>query len=218
MSSGLTKRQSDVLYFIKQYITENKIPPSIKDICMKFGFASTNAVYEILQTLEKKGHITRGPKGTSRGIVLLGEFKQKTTTQATPDPLYIKQLTIIGEGNASNPLSVFMQSRGQLAVDTRVFSITSKQQYFAAVVPDDAVSPEGIKQNDYTIVAQSNTAHHGDIVIALMNDQTIIRTFYKKGKETELVASSKGYPKIKLSTKDTSIVILGIVKGVIRVL
>lgn len=218
MSNSLSKRQSDVLYFIKQFIQQNKIPPSIKEMCSHFGVSSTNTIYEILQALEKKGHISRGVKGTSRGIVILGETAQATPTQVQSIPSYIKQLTIIGDGHASNPLSVFMQSRGQIAIDTRVYDITPKQQYFAAIVPDDALSPDGIKQNDYAIVLQTNTSHDSDIVIVLMNDQTLIRTFYKNGKEAELTASAKGFPKIKLQPKDDSIVILGVVKGVIRVL
>lgn len=211
--SALTKRQSDVLYFIRTCIREQKIPPSIKEICTHFGFASTNAVYEILRALEMKGHIRRGAKGSSRSIVVLGEEKQEKSPAA--DVSHIKHLTLIGEGSAENPLSVFLQPRGQVSVDSRHFAL-GKQQFFAALAPDSAMSAEGIMAGDTLIVQQSSNAQDNDLVLALMNDETILRRYHKKGKEAELSAAAKGFPKIKAGSNDDSVVIIGVVKASMR--
>lgn len=215
----LSKRQNDVLYFIRKTISEQHIPPTVKDICTEFGFASTNAAFEVLKALEEKGYIRRTRRGASRGIQLVGSEHQLREIPATSKselPSHIKLLTIIGRGDASNPMSVFMNSVGQIAVDTSIYGVSAKQQLFACTMPDTALTGKGILKGDTLIVEQNNNPMTGKINVALLNDSLIIRDCNKVGKEYEFTAIEKGYPKIKVAENDTSIAVLGTLIGVIR--
>jgi repressor LexA len=64
----LTERQNQILEFIRDYISKNLKPPTIREICEEFKFKSTNAVYSILKSLEKKGYIEK-VNGKSRNII-----------------------------------------------------------------------------------------------------------------------------------------------------
>lgn len=66
----LTKRQLEVLDFIRDYTKERGFAPSIKDICAGLHIASTNGVVEHLDSLERKSYIQRSPR-TARSIRVL---------------------------------------------------------------------------------------------------------------------------------------------------
>jgi SOS-response transcriptional repressor LexA len=68
---SLTEKQRNVLLFLQEYYKQSGFPPTMKEIGDRFGFASTNAVTQYLQALERKGYIRRLTKGASRGIQLL---------------------------------------------------------------------------------------------------------------------------------------------------
>jgi repressor LexA len=215
----LSKRQNDVLYFIRKTIAEQSIPPTVKDICAEFSFASTNAAFEVLKALEEKGYIRRTKRGASRGIQVIGaEQSQKVATTTKSElPSHIKLLTIIGSGTASNPISVFMNSVGQIAVDTSAYIVSAKQQLFACIMPDTALIGNGILEGDTLIIEQNSKPTTGNVIVALLNDSIIVRQCNRVGKEYEFTATEKGYPKIKSAVEnDTSIAVLGTVIGLIR--
>ncbi|MBL7997749.1 MAG: hypothetical protein JNL32_03830 [Candidatus Kapabacteria bacterium] len=214
-NKGLTKRQSDVMYFLKAFIREKRYAPSIKEICAEFGFASTNAAHEILKALEVKGYISRPGKGTSRSIIIKDGTAERDGGAASASSA-TRQLTIIGEGMVENPVSVFMQPRGQIAVDAAFFGIAPKQQFFAAIVPDNAMSGSGITEGDVVIIQQAAAPAAGEVILLLMHDRTLLRVADKSGKDYELSATTKGYPKIRFTKNDTSLAVLGVVRGVIR--
>jgi repressor LexA len=68
---ALTARQAQILGFIRGYIHDNGIPPSLRDIVRHFGLGSTNAVACHLEAIERKGAIKLTGAGKSRGIKVL---------------------------------------------------------------------------------------------------------------------------------------------------
>lgn len=60
MSEELTERQRDILAYIRQHITENGYPPTVREIGTAFGIRSTNGVADHLKSLERKGYLARG--------------------------------------------------------------------------------------------------------------------------------------------------------------
>jgi repressor LexA len=213
--TGLTKRQGDVLYFLKKRIQSEGMPPTIQEICTEFGFASTNGVSEILKALEKKGFLKRIAKGSSRGIQLTEPVQkiQQTTSQNSA-PSFLKNVTIIGSGTAENPLSVFLSPEGQIAIDTRFYNFSG--QLFAAIIPDDSMRDDGLFKNDTAIVIQNTQPESGKTVVALVHDQTYFRKLLKTSSGIELHASAKGFPKMKFEDGDPSLAILGEVVGILR--
>lgn len=212
MKTGLTKKQTDALHFLRDFIKQKGFPPTIQEICTKFGFASTNAAYQLLGVLEKKGWIERG-KGSSRSIRILQDIEEKKPT-ANSAISGVKNITVIGDGSAENPMSVFLSPKGQIAIDTNLFS--GKKQFFAVTVEDDGMSADGILRGDFAIVEQKNTASNGNLVVTLYREDKFLRKYFQTGQAIELLASSKGFPKLRFAEGDTEMAILGVVRGIIR--
>jgi repressor LexA len=213
--TGLTKRQGDILYFLKKKIQIDGFPPTIQEICNEFGLASTNGVSEVLKVLEKKGFLKRIAKGSSRGIQLTEPMqKVQQTASQNSTPSFLKNVTIIGSGTAENPLSVFLSPEGQIAIDTRFYNISG--QLFAAIISDDSMRDDGLFKNDTAIVIQNTQPESGKIVVALVHDVTYFRKFLKTNIGIELQASAKGFPKMKFENDDPSLAILGVVVGILR--
>jgi repressor LexA len=212
MKLGLTKRQNDVFHFLREHIEKNGFPPTIQEICNKFGFASTNGVSQLLQALEKKGYIERVSKGASRGIRILDDSAKKTYKSLEVQGA--KNITLIGDGQSDNPLSVFLSPKGQMVIDSNFFA--SKGQLFGSVAEDDAMSTDGIFQGDIVIVLQQPTVKSGQIAVCLVHDMKYIRRYTQTPQYTELSAGSKGFPRMRFPEGDDSLAILGVVVGLIR--
>jgi SOS-response transcriptional repressor LexA len=58
----ITDRQERVLDFIKMYIRDNGIPPSMAEITEGLQFRSANAVVEHMKRLERQGWIRTEPR------------------------------------------------------------------------------------------------------------------------------------------------------------
>ena len=210
MKKSLTKRQNDIYDFIKSKIESENLPPTIQEICSKFGIKSTNAVYEVLRVLEKKGYITRKEKGSSRAISLTEEktniVQENSNTKATA-------INIIGNGNANNPLSVFLNSKSSILLDTEYFGLR-EGNCFAHIVEDNGMSKDGVFKDDMVLVVQGKQIESGNLVVALVNDSLLVRTIIKKSEGGELTASTRGFPNILIDEKNVAI--LGAVSGLIK--
>lgn len=216
----LTKRQNDVFRFLKDYRQRHGFPPTIQEICQHFGFASTNGVSQILNALERKGHIIRQKshdgKTKSRGIFFADENKTNTLSENNI-PTHVKKIAVIGHGNAIQPLDVFLSPEATVFVDTGFLGNTSsKNQIFASRVRDNGLSSSGIFENDIVVVKQTSDPKNGQIVVALVDEMNIVRVYSKQGDTIELSATTKGFPKHKTKNNDHSTAILGIVIGLLR--
>ncbi|MCS6808223.1 MAG: S24 family peptidase [Bacteroidota bacterium] len=243
----LTVKQQEVLRFLQKYTEEHGFPPTIKEIGDRFSFASTNAVTQYLLALERKGYIRRSTKGASRGIQILDFIPQpkphhppSTASYSTPahtkalssfpyHPYHqthgVKNIIIVGEGIAQNPLSAFLSPRGQIRIDIEFFlpepssqeaTEYSPPQLFAALVCDDAMRSDGLHEGDLVIAKQQFSASHNDIVVAIVRDTVLVRRYRILDTVHELSASADSYSPIPLSPDSHSIAIIGIVIGQMR--
>ena len=67
----LTRRQKQVLDFLREYISRAGYPPTLREVAERFSFSGPRAAAKHLESLEKKGHINRTP-GVSRGLGITG--------------------------------------------------------------------------------------------------------------------------------------------------
>lgn len=208
----LTKRQHDVLNFLRSYSQKNGFPPTMQEICNEFKVSSTNGVSQMLDALEKKGYIRRQAKGISRGLVILDEDTKVQEQKLKSEG--IVPITIIGDGTAANPFSPFMSPRGTVRIDTTYFG--AEGTLFASIVEDDGMSGEGILRGDTVIVRQEQEIRDGDLVLALYNDVKLLRRYILQGGLVLLTPAAKGFPKIKTERRSTDTVILGVAVGILR--
>jgi len=207
MRGSLTPRQNEIYEYIRNCIQQQNTPPTITEIGARFGMKSTNGVNDLLNALERKGYIIR-TKGVARGISL-----PENAPATTPKTKGIKKLPIVGEGDASNPFSIFMNPQGMLALDPMLIP---QGNAFIAVVADDAMDKEGVFKGDYAIVRQTEDLPDGALVFALAGEQQCVRRLQGSGDRRQLVPSNRYYSRI--SVTDEEVALMGEVVGVVRML
>lgn len=231
---ALTEKQHQFLLFLQNFIEEHGFPPTMKEMCAKLDMSSTNAANQYIHALERKGYIRRVSKGASRGIQILDftprprvsaqssaqanhtQYNSQQNNTASVFPPSVKNVIIAGNGSAMQPLSVFLSPRGQVKIDTDFFRQDASAQLFCAVVNDDGMSSDALRQGDVVVVRQQFSAEDGQLVVALLHDMTIVRRF--SATQGELTASVRGFPPVQYSLDSPHVKILGVVIGSMRVM
>lgn len=174
----LTDQQAKVLRFITNEIEVNGAPPTYRAIAKHFRFASTRAAQDHVAALIRKGHLERKP-GISRGLRLPGRAEAVKNA-----PLAVPILGLIAAGSPrDNPQIVL----GTCAVPRDVAKGIPEDELFALRVTGDSMISAGILDGDLVIARQTKTAANGDIVVALLDDETTVKRFQRKDGRVFLV-------------------------------
>jgi repressor LexA len=197
----LTKRQRDIYEFIRDVILTDGRPPTMREIGERFGIRSTNGVREALAVLEKKGHIRREPY-LSRGIELVEEIP----TAVTPVP-------VVGRVAAGLPLLAVENIDGHVAVDQ---SFLPSGEVFSLKVTGESMRDEGIRDGDMVLVKKQDTAHKGDIVVAVIGDEATVKRFYPDRARVRLEPANPDFGPIIVDKKTPGFFIAGKVVGLLR--
>lgn len=210
----LNKREKDILKFIEKQLNENGYPPSVREICQAVGLKSTATVHAYLNRLEDNGYIARRDKMGRTLQLLKGGKKYKPTKESEENKnVYagkeLVDVPVIGKITAGAPI---------LAVEniTDTFPIPldfiGNSECFMLTVRGESMIEAGILDGDYILVRKQNTAENGEIVVALIDDEATVKTFYKEKDHIRLQPEN--------STMNPIIVpnckILGKVAGVFR--
>lgn len=173
----LTKKQKKVLDFIVEQIRFNGSPPTIREIVKHFGFSSPGSPRVHLNALVRKGYI-RLKKSVSRGIELC---------------IPVFGIPILGRISAGRPIEAIENIEGYLDL-SRIF--LKEKNLFALKVKGDSMEGEGIKEGDSAIVRKQPLANNGDIVVALIENEALIKKFYKDKNTIRLEAANPKYPPV----------------------
>jgi repressor LexA len=200
MQKELTEIQKSILNFLIDQIKGKGIPPTLADVAKHFGYKNRATVQQHFAAIEKKGYIKKNPK-LSRGIELTLEEK------------YFVPRPILGEVAAGNPLTIYPD-----AIDTIKLPTIAKmpQDSFLLRVKGDSLKDAYIFSGDIVIVNPNLEAKNGQIVVAILDDAAVVKRFYKKRSEIELVSENPEYKPIVIDKKYASFKIVGIVVGIYR--
>ena len=197
----ITKKQTEILDYIKLQILNKGYPPSVRDICEAVNLKSTSSVHAHLETLEKNGYIRRDPT-KPRAIEIIDDNFNLTRREVVNVPL-------VGKVAAGEPL---------LAVEYVVsyFPIPAEympnQELFMLTVKGDSMINVGIFNGDNIIVSKQNSAHNGEIIVALVDDSATVKRFYKEDGHIRLQPENDTMEPIIVSDCE----ILGKVIGLVR--
>ena len=166
----LTKRQKDVLNVIKKYIATNGYPPTVREIAEIMKLSSPATIQVHLDMIEKKGYIKKhGNMNRTIELLVNNEYEN---TQAIDIPL-------LGKVTAGSPIEAIENPNEYFTVPNSL--VNGKKEIFALNVSGDSMINAGIFDNDIVIIEKSNTAHNGDIVVAMNDDNEVtIKRFYKE--------------------------------------
>ena len=202
MYNDLTKKQIDVLNYIKQSLDENGYSPSVRDICKDVNIKSTSSAHSYLKKLHSLGYIIMD-NSVSRSIHLPENETQSLMAELINIP-------IVGQVAAGQPI---------LATENIEATFPILEQYtkgsvtFMLKVKGESMIDAGIFDGDLIMVRQQNTANNGDIVVALIEDEATVKTYYKESDYIRLQPENSTMEPIIIYN---NITIAGIVIGLFR--
>ncbi len=168
----LTKRQKDVLDFVKKYTADHGYPPAIREICKGVGLNSPATVFVHLKNLESLGYI-KTTSNKFRTIEILCENEYLKTNED------VVKVPLLGKITAGNPITAIEQPNEFFDIPASLVPATAT--IFTLHVSGESMINAGIYDGDYVIVQKQSTAKNGDIVVAMtMENEATIKTFYKE--------------------------------------
>lgn len=199
----LTKRQNEILNFIKSEFNEKGYPPTVREICKAVGLSSTSTVHAHLKRLVKKGRLTKEcykPRTISSSDANISPKSNAT----------YRNIQVIGNVAAGTPSLAIENTEEIYPVPSSFLDLG--EQYFILKIKGNSMIKAGILNGDYILVKQQNTAVNGDIVVVLINDSATVKTFYKEDDYIRLQPENPSMKPIILK----EVKILGLAKGVFR--
>jgi repressor LexA len=192
---NLTKRQKEILDFIKKYRAEQGISPTQREIREKFQLSSFGTVQKHLKRLEEKGALSR-EWNRSRGIAPAGDTGGR--------------VSLLGMVAAGRPIEPFPDEE---SIEVPA-SLLGKGEHFVLRVRGDSMVDDGIHDGDYVIVARRSSAQNGQTVVALIRGEATLKRYYLEGSRVRLQPANTAMKPLTVDARD--VMLQGVVTGLIR--
>lgn len=199
MHTQLTTPQKLLQCFLQERDENGEPPPTYREICERFRYKSTKAAADVVAALERKGLVKR-EKGRARGIRLL---------QANVG------VPLLGRISAGLPQEVLEDTDRRLAIDPTFYGIRDRSKAFALRVSGDSMIGRQIFDGDIVLLEQYARPENGDVVAALLDNESTLKTFLGTGSTVWLRAENPKYPDL---IPATDLQIQGVGRAVIRFL
>lgn len=168
----LTKRQQEILDFIKTFIVKHGFPPTIREIGEALDISSPATIHAHLKNLEARGVIKRNDT-KNRAIELL------VKNEYEPQNELIIDVPLLGKITAGSPIEAI--ERPDEFFSLPAYLIPNNKEVFTLLVSGTSMINAGILDGDIVIVERKNTARNGEIVVAMTDENEVtLKTFYKE--------------------------------------
>lgn len=194
---ALTKKQKEVLDFITGYVRENGYSPTQKEIQEHFGFKSLGSVQDYIKYLTNGGYLNNDSHSV-RGL-MPANVQQNT-----------EEIPLLGNIAAGIPIEA-IENSDVISVPTHMLG---RGQHYALKVKGESMIEEGILSGDIAIIRHVNQADNGQIVVAVVDNETTLKTYFKKAKQVELHPANQTMKPIIV--KDKEVEIRGVLVGLLR--
>jgi repressor LexA len=195
---GLTRRQEQVLEFIRESVRKDGYPPTVREICTALGLSSPSTVHAHLANLERQGLIKRDPT-KPRALDLAQGHKP------------VRPLPLVGRVAAGAP--ILAEENIEDMVDVPAF-LRRDDGDFLLQVHGDSMVEAGIFDEDYIVVHPVDQAANGEIVVAMVGDEATTKRFFAEGRSVRLQPENSLYEPIVVDADAVRLV--GKVVGVLR--
>ena len=187
----LTKRQEDTLLFIKEYIVSHGYPPTVREIANAINVSSPATVQAHLDCLADKGYIKKG-NNKNRTIELMVE------NEFMPKSEQVIDVPLLGKITAGSPIEAIENPDEFFTLPA--YLVPNNKEVFTLTVSGESMINAGIHDGDIIIVERRNTAHNGEIVVAMTEDNEVtLKTFYKESDHIRLQPENDTMEPIVLS-------------------
>ncbi len=200
---SLTRRQQQILDFIRSEVHRKGFPPCVRDIGQAVGLSSPSTVHAHLVALEKKGYIKRDPS-KPRALEVL-DYRD---TERGIDYAQVLAVPILGKVAAGQPILAAENIEATISLPAELAS----ESAFVLKVQGDSMIEAGILHGDHVVVRHQNTANNGDIVVALLDGEATVKRFFLE--EDAVKLQPENHQLEPIYSKDVAI--LGVVSGLYR--
>ena len=213
MAAGLTARQREILSFLAGFLQEHSFPASVKDIQEEFNFASPASVTDHLKAISKKGYIKTQPR-LSRGLEILekGWEELGINNSLTPADNSVS-LPLVGEVAAGAMSLAVEDIEARYQVDKDLFEGTPT---FMLKVKGESMIEIGIYDGDFVVVERTPVARDGQVIVAMVDDEATVKTYYREGKFIRLQPENESMEPIMIDSSREQVSIIGKIVGLVR--
>ena len=196
----LTKRQKQILDYVRDFIDDYGYSPSFDEIREDFGYTSLATVHEHLTNLERKGYIRRS-------------FRRSRSIEIEPLVEPSAALPLLGTVAAGMPIEAIEDGR-EISIPGEM--VRSGGEHFVLRVAGDSMIDEQIRDGDHIVVKSRETASDGEMVVALVRGEvaTVKKLYREPGDRVRLEPANRKVAPILEDAADVQV--RGIVVGLIR--
>jgi repressor LexA len=199
----LTKRQQEIFDFIKRYSARHGYPPTVRDIGSAVGLASSSTVHQHLANLERVGLIRRDPS-KPRAIELLDRVVHEARRVVAPDGL-----PLLGAVAAGQPMLAEENIEEYVPVPA---AAGGGEGAYLLRVRGESMKNVGILEGDLVVVRPQDSAHDGDIVVALVGEDATVKRYFRESDHVRLQPENDDMEPIR----SREVRVLGKVVGLLR--
>jgi repressor LexA len=206
----LTRKQHELLMFIHERIRETGVSPSFDEMKDALDLASKSGIHRLITALEERGFLRRLAH-RARALEVVKMPQQATAASppkgrapfkpqvvegvGMPDQPQmasdVRDLPILGRIAAGTPIDAIQHERDRLPVPE---AMLGAGEHFILEVQGDSMRDAGILDGDQVIIKRGDTAHSGEIVVALvMGEEATLKRLRKKGASIALEAANPAY-------------------------
>ena len=197
--ADVTKPQRNLQRFLEERDENGEPPPTYREICKRLGYKSPKAATDLVTSMERKG-LVAVEKHCARGIRLV----QKSIG-----------IPVLGHIVAGPPHEAFEESEERLVLDPAFCGIRDRSKAFALRVTGDSMTGRQIFEGDIVLLEHQAVPQDGDLVAALIDNESTIKTLVRKSGNLWLRAENPRYPDL-IPALDMQV--QGVGRAVVRIL
>lgn len=205
MAGVLYRKERQVLEFLVQFQNKHTYAPTLKEIAEATGHRSVSTIHVILRNLIDKGYVQK-VDGNARVLKIRDENIVSTFMGVQPSV----ELPLMGYIAAGKPLEPHVDPNATFQISASMLSGTKTS--YVLQVKGESMIEDGIMDGDYVVIERVDTAHNGEIVVALVDDNlATLKRFQKTGDQVVLMPANAKmdpiYPKtLKIQGKVVGLV------------
>lgn len=202
--SALTRRQQQVLEFIQSALRAGDPAPTLREIAAHFGFSSSRAAADHLDALKRKGVVEADP-GKARALRIRSPLDKLRKP--------VVDIPLLGSIPAGFADPREQEARGCVSIDARSLGVRPNRQMFALEAKGDSMIGRHIMDGDLVVLEHGRTPRHGEVVAALIDRESTLKTFVMSRDRPYLRAENPKYPELIPAEE---LIIQGVMVGLVR--
>ncbi len=195
----LTRRQQDILQFLRTYVDEHGISPTLEEIAAQFGVNKVT-IFGHVAEMERKGVIRRRARGVSRSLELVEQEDEQGSSVSLP---------VLGKIAAGSPIETIEEPEQLDFADL----VPDGKDVYALEVQGESMIDDAIANGDIVLIERRQSARDGETVVAVLPDgDATLKRFYREGKKFRLQPANSTMSPIIVDEVEIRGVVIGVVR------